>query len=634
MGKKIKIQSIVAFLMALHFHINAQEQLMPLSTNAQLTNRVIKPATASKTFSITPMDTLPFFDDFSYSTLSPYPTAKHWIDSNVFVNHTFAIAPPSIGVATFDGLNKFGYPYNLSALVSNSSPADKLTSMHINLEKKGNYSYSPADSIYLSFYYQAEGLGDAPEANDSLSLDFYKPASNTWVKVWGKKGYNPGGADSLFHLVMIPIKDIEYFDSLFQFRFRNRATLSGSLDHWNIDYVYIDKNRFYADTIMEDDAFEYMSTSFLKNYSTMPYRHYIPSEMAPQLHNYMRNNFTLGKNTFYNYTVTDKNNALVHFYNGGSANILPYNSNGTHNVPQHANPAIPFAFPSLSSMGIFTIKHVISSNPDLQRQNDTIFQTQRFSDYYAYDDGTAEVGYYNNTYGAKNAVRYTLNVNDTLRGIRVYFDPVTDGQNIVNSTFRLMVWADGSNGPGNVIYRDSVAYPIYLQGHYNMMPTYKLTSCLNLNAGTYYFGLQQTTNKPLNIGFDKNNNHSNAFYYDIGSGWVQSAIKGSIMINPLLGCALDPLPVGIDNHETLTGPISIFPNPAQNSIQIETNGITIENATVNIISSIGQTVYSIAYNSHDAIDISNLPNGIYFVQLNSNDLSTQPVVIKKLIISR
>lgn len=633
MAKKIKIHSIIAFLMALHVYTNAQEQLMPLSTNAQLTRQVIKPATASRTSSITPMDTLPFFDDFSYSPLSPYPKAKHWIDSNVFVNHTFAIAPPSIGVATFDGLNKFGYPYNLSALVSNSSPADKLTSMHINLEKKGNYSYSPADSIYLSFYYQAEGRGDAPEANDSLSLDFYKPNSNTWVKVWGKKGYNPGGADSLFHLVMVPIKDIEYFDSLFQFRFRNRATLSGSLDHWNIDYVYIDKNRSYADTIMEDDAFEYMSTSFLKNYATMPYRHYIPSEMAPQLYNYMRNNFTSGKNTFYNYTVTDKNNALVHFYNGGSANILPYSSNGTHNVPQHASPAIPFAFPSLSSMGIFTIKHVISSNPDLKRQNDTIFQTQRFSDYYAYDDGTAEVGYYNNTYGAKNAVRYTLNVNDTLRGIRVYFDPITDGQNIINSTFRLMVWADGSNGPGNVIYRDSVAYPVYLQGHYNMMPTYNLTSCLNLSAGTYYFGLQQTSNRALNIGFDKNNNHSDAFYYDIGNGWVQSAIKGSIMINPLLGCALDPLPVGIDNQETSAGRISVFPNPAQTSIQIETNSITVENGTVNIISSIGQTVYSTVFNSHDSIDISNLPNGIYFVQLNSTELSSQPVVIKKLIIS-
>ena len=558
MIKKIKIHTVIAFLMAMHFYAKAQEQLMPLSVNGQLTSQIIKSTSASRTTSITPMDTLPFFDDFSYSTTSPYPTAKHWIDSNVFVNHTFPIAPPSIGVATFDGLNKRGYPYNLSALVSNSSPADKLTSMPINLEKKGNYTYSPSDSIYLSFYYQAEGRGDAPESNDSLSLDFYKPRQQTWTKVWGVKGYNPSGADSLFHLHMIAIKDTAYFDSLFQFRFRNRATLSGSLDHWNVDYVYMDKNRSYADTIMEDDAFEYMSTSFLKNYSTMPYRHYIASEMAPQVNNYMRNNFTSGKNTFYNYTVTDKNNALVHFYNGGSANILPYSTNGTHNVPQHANPAITFAFPSLTSMGIFTIKHVISSNPDLQRQNDTIFQTQRFTDYYAYDDGTAEVGYYNNTYGAKNAVRYTLNVNDTLRGIRVYFDPVTDGQNIINSTFRLMVWADGSNGPGSIIYRDSVAYPIYLQGHYNMMPTYNLTSCLNLSAGTYYFGIQQTTNKPLNIGFDKNNNHSDAFYYDIGNGWTQSAIKGSIMINPLLGCALDPLPVGIDTHETPVGQISLF----------------------------------------------------------------------------
>lgn len=634
MNKFLKLFILIALLLP-DLYLNAQEQLMPLNANAQLISASsTKNQQASRTFSLATLDTIPFFEDFSYSTVSPYPSKAHWLDSNVFINHTFPIAAPSIGVATFDGLNKKGYPYNLSAPVSSSAQADRLTSRPINLQKKGAQVYQPSDSVYLSFYYQAEGRGDSPEPNDSLSVDFYKPNQKKWEKVWGRKGYNPSGADSLFHLVILPIKDTAYFDSLFQFRFRNRATLSGSLDHWHVDYIRIDKNRSYADSLVEDDAFQYMSTPFLKNYSSMPYRQFISSEMAPATNNYIRNNFNTGKNTFYNYSVYDKNSVMTYSYNGGSANILPYSSNGMHNAPQHAAPPVSFAFPApMVDSALYTIKHVISSNPDFARQNDTIFQIQKFSSYYAYDDGTAEVGYYNNTYGAKNAVRYTINVPDTLRALRIYFDPVTDGQNIISSSFRVIVWADGNTGPGNEIYRDSAMYPKYIQGSYNIMPTYKLTSCLRLSPGTYYFGIQQTSNKPLNIGFDKNNDHSNALYYDIGSGWVQSAIKGSIMINPMLGCNYPPTPVGMEEYGYTIpqGQISLYPNPAQNTIRIGTNGILVDNATVRILSAVGQTAYTRPYSSGDEIDISALPDGIYFVQLEATELVTTP---QKLIITR
>lgn len=281
---------------------------------------------------------------------------------------------------------------------------------------------------------------------------------------------------------------------------------------------------------------------------------------------------------------------------------------------------------------MYTIKHVISFTSDFWRANDTLIQKQKFSNYYAYDDGTAEVGYYNNTYGAKNAVRYTINVADTLRAMRIYFDPVTDGQNIIASSFRIMVWADGGNGPGSVIYRDSAMYPQYLQGNYNLMPTYKLTSCQVLSPGTYYFGIQQTTNKALNIGFDKNNDHSNALYYDIGNGWVQSAIKGSLMINPMLGCYYPASPVGLPDYQSrVTDRISVYPNPAQNSIRIGTNGVLVEKGSVTFLSAVGQIVLTSSFNSSDAVDISSLPNGMYFVHLSCEELNTTP---QKLIIAR
>lgn len=637
MIKRLKTPVLTALALLLGFCLKAQEQLMPLHSNPQLTSiqsAPVKHTQAARTASVTGLDTIPFFEDFSYSSTSPYPTVNHWIDSNVFINHGFAIAPPSIGVATFDGLNKKGYPYNLSASVSSSNQADRLTSRPINLQKKGAKVYSPVDSVYLSFYYQAEGNGDSPEAVDSLSVDFYKPNQKKWKNVWSRKGYNPGGADSLFHLVMLPIKDTAYFDSLFQFRFRNRGTLSGSLDHWHVDYVYMAANRSSIDTISDDITFEYMSKPFLKNYFTMPYRQFQPSEMAPKFQNFMRNNYdaSLVKNVAYTYTVSNQNQVQIYDYVGGSKNMYSYSTNGPHMDAAHTNSTVAFTFSPTITDSIYTIKHVISFTPDFWRANDTLIQQQKFSHHYAYDDGTAEVGYYNNTFGAKNAVRYTINVADTLRAIRIYFDPVTDGQNIIASSFRLMVWADGTNGPGNVMYRDSAMYPKYLQGNYNVMPTYTLTTCLLLSPGTYYFGIQQTTNKPLNIGFDKNNDHSNALYYDIGNGWTQSAIKGSLMINPMLGCYYPASPVGIPDYQNrVTDRVSVYPNPAQNSIRIGTNGVVVENGTLSILSSVGQTVYSSPFRSSDEIDISSLPNGIYFVHLSCEELNTTP---QKLIIAR
>src|ERR1035437_3447726 len=70
-------------------------------------------------------------DDFSYA--GPYPDTALWLDNEVFINRGFAKAPITLGVATFDGLNANGYPYNFLASPTSSLPADSLTSKPINL---------------------------------------------------------------------------------------------------------------------------------------------------------------------------------------------------------------------------------------------------------------------------------------------------------------------------------------------------------------------------------------------------------------------------------------------------------------------------------------------------------------------
>jgi len=622
------------------FNSNAQEQLRPLSSNMNLPNTTDKAQAPVKKVTTSSLY-MPFFDDFSYAYKSPYPSANNWVDSNAYVNCGFAIAPISLGVATFDGLNKFGYPYSLAAPVNVSASADTLESQPLHLDSiigtPFYHRYSAQDSIALSFYYQAEGFGEAPEADDSLCLDFFKPKQNKWVKVWGKAGYNPSATDTNFYRVKIGIIDTAFFHDGFRFRFRNKATTSGSLDHWHIDYVQVKDLYYYNDTILNDASFVYKPSSFLKNYSVMPYRQYNKTlEQGTGFTNYLRNNFNIAKFSVYNYTITAGPGATLvptdaygTFPNPG---FQPFLNNGYYNGgaahPVFTPTGSPFPTPPFNDSTYFTIKHSLSTPADIKNENDTVVHIQRFSNYYAYDDGSAEQGYYLNTYGAKTALRFTLNVADTLKAVRIYFDPIIEGGLIQGSTFRINVWDNGGNGPGNRIYKDSLMNPVYLSGSYNKIPSYALTSCLPLGVGTYYIGIQQTTNQKLNIGFDRNTNHLNALYYDIGSGWVQSTIPGSLMINPVMGC-VDP-PVGL-NHYEKKDLIRVFPNPAQNTITVSLPGNQLFNTDLEITTALGQTVLTKTILSNEQIDISNLSNGLYFIHLKGNNLNVSP---QKLIISR
>ena len=433
---------------------------------------------------------------------------------------------------------------------------------------------------------------------------------------------------------MLAIKDTAYFDSIFQFRFRNKATTSGSLDHWHIDYILLDKGRTYDDTVSQDVAFTYMPTPFLKNYSKIPYTQYVPTEYGTSFKNTLRNNDKNASNITYYYDLYDNLNVLKTSYSAVD-NILPFQNNGYQTgIAQSAVSTGTYVLPATTVTDtVFTVKHYIkTSSSDYNKANDTLVQTQIFPHYYAYDDGTAEVGYYNNTYGAKMAVRFTLNNNDTLKGLNIYFDPITKGGLIIGSSFSITIWDDGGSGPGtNVIYKNTAQYPKYLKGNYDMIPTYKLATCLPMNAGTYYFGIQQTSNQPLNIGFDKNTNHHDALYYDNGNGWTQSSVVGSIMINPLMGCADIPVPVGINDYKQPLTDFNVYPNPAQNNLTVRLSELSLENITLTIYSTLGEQVLSKPFINAESIDISALPNGVYLIYLNGERKNRSP---KKLVISR
>ena len=141
---------------------DAQEILTPFSKTSE--KAPVRRTVATTHF-------LPFFDDFSHSDL--YPDSTKWTDNNVLVNDGFPLCPPNRNGATLDVLDANGRVYDYA--ISNAFVAEYLTSARIRLDsimEPEPRALTPADSLYFSFYYQPQGNGNPPEAQDSLVLQF------------------------------------------------------------------------------------------------------------------------------------------------------------------------------------------------------------------------------------------------------------------------------------------------------------------------------------------------------------------------------------------------------------------------------------------------------------------------------
>ncbi|HPD25002.1 MAG TPA: T9SS type A sorting domain-containing protein [Bacteroidales bacterium] len=89
---------------------------------------------------------------------------------------------------------------------------------------------------------------------------------------------------------------------------------------------------------------------------------------------------------------------------------------------------------------------------------------------------------------------------------------------------------------------------------------------------------------------------------------------------------------GINNAEQIQNFVTIYPNPASDKINLDINNTTLtELATVNIYSTTGKLIKGLTISqNHQQIDIRNLSNGIYILEVKSNEWTNK----QRLIIQR
>jgi hypothetical protein len=628
---------LTLFLFSLFvFEIKAQEKLVPLNVNPVLNARHQRLKTSSGAYFSNPYsfysktDTLQ--DDFS--SPGAYPDSAKWIDNTVFVNTDYPVSPMNIGVATFDGIDKNGYPYDFTAAPTVSVSCDTLTSKRVRMTGSATDS-----SYFLSFYYQAQGRGDSPEPEDSLFLEFRSSRDSiTWREVWAHPGYSLTAPDTGFHRVLIPLykhgDTTQYVGvNWFQFRFRNYATPCGNLDQWNLDCVDLRPGRTPHDTTLAQVSLVYEPLSFLAKYQSMPWKQYRgASDMAANVHIFIRNNDNAVRNITYGYQAEHYGVPISPSYVGSDpSGLLPFVTHGYSIYGPSAFPPINFDFGTLHDTTVFQINHLLYENIN---NKDVIKSTQRFFNYYAYDDGTAEIGYglegAGTEAGAQLAVRFSTNIPDTLTAVQYFWNPLL--KNVSGDGFRLCVWApDGNNRPGQMIYRsDSLFSPQYLPG-YDHYRTYKLTKILKI-SGTFFVGWMQFSEDNLSVGFDQNTDASANNFYRIDSTnlWNQSVFPGTLMIRPLFGDTIRM--TGI--HEALSALnfVKIYPHPAQDKLYFsipETEGAELYR--IELFDRLGRTVTETTLSRTAALDVSLLPNGFYFVRITDKHKTSST---RKLLIAR
>lgn len=573
---------------------------------------------------------LPFFDDFSGAfsrsrvPADLFPDQQRWMGRNVYVNDHMAVNPISVGVATFDGLDSMGLAYGFGITIPTAS--DTLSSRPIDLLGK--------QDVFLSFYYQAEGHGLAPAVNDRLTVEF-KDSADTWQQVWAANGYVL--SDDRFKRAMIAIDEEEFLHGGFQFRFVNYAARAGAVDHWHLDYVYLNSERSVNDTVMRDVAVVQGTSDLLNNYRSIPWTHF-KADPAAHMGNVryfmLRNGWTDIYPVEYNFRIYDAFGTLVSDFDSARAQVNPSILCGNELNDcgeQFAFELLGFQYPTATELTVdsnhFTIETWLENLSDNVPDNDRVLNKQRFYNYYAYDDGTAEVAYGlgNLQFPGRVAIRFDAAVRDSLRAIQYYLNPVAE--DLSDEIVRFYVWR-GQDVPEQVIYESEDVNFLYSTG-INYMNHHFLDVPLDIE-GTFFIGWQQrpVSGQKFSIGFDRSKDASDKVFYSIGSvPWTQSSIPGAVMFRPVFGRPYE-WTIGVD--EVPAPEFTVYPNPSNGMVTVRTSDpaqLPYLNVAVHDLA--GREVYRTT-GASSGLDLSFLRSGMYLLSLQDRQghRSTQRIVIR------
>ncbi len=525
-------------------------------SNAQITFKSIDASTSVSRRSATVRDStqihLPFWDDFSNVSFQP-DTSQWFVDyGTTNISSSLGINPPTVNVAVFDGWNAQGTPYSSSQL--EDGEGDSLVSRFIDMTVI-NPALRP--TVYLSFYWQKEGRGEIPDDNDSIYLLAMNSEKN-WITLWSKTGKEVTNSD-VFQQEVIQVSDPSFFHPYFQFRFQSFGKLSGGFDSWNIDYVYMNYNRSPTDLAIEDRALTTVPSSWLTQYSAMPYDHFILN-LEQNLQPTKVGVFNLDKQVqaIEYYALIQDSLVIYDEMNQGT----PLNLAPSAKTEIISEPIDPNSFDkNVDSVSlILETKFFINSGDSSNwldkfdlRSNDTTTSIVKLSNELAYDDGTAEWAAGLSQKSALLAYQFIVPKSDAITAVNIYFPDFAPSS--AGKTFTLIIWHDlFLNQQGRLLTEQ---HTVQKSTALNQFTTYSLGRPVAV-SDTFYIGYEQAVDDFFPIGLDKDGMpHSGNVFINLDGVWEPSnEIDGNLMIRPVFG-----FKKAVGFEDELFKWIKVYPNP-------------------------------------------------------------------------
>jgi hypothetical protein len=562
-----------------------------------------------------PVLSLPFFEDFSGQEGRPDPDKWVITDSSVWVNNTFGVNAPSSGVATFDGSDALGRPYDF-VNIFRADTADRLESHAINLN-----GVRASDSVYFTFFWQAEGLGEKPSPDDSLKLEFLN-RDGEWERVWAVGGFEEGGIQP-FRFVRIVLTSNRFFHNQFKFRFFSIGRLAGGFDTWNLDYLFFYRKADLGSQSFIDLAISKKPESLLKRYYHMPLAQF---KANPVLETRDTIYSTLN-NLSDTFNLFSPRMQIRNAQTGQVLQNLVTGALGTNSGFSGTNLILERETMRLAALNNLSFLNNVTDSITLDytflfdtlsaerftptRTNDTLSNKTILKDFYAYDDGTAEfaVGMFQRF--SRLAYRFELNEPAFITDVDLYVPRV--GINVDRLTFNLFVWTridtlDQRND--QIVFRQNV--PIVYPDAMNEFRRIPLPEPLLLN-GTIYVGYEQLSDDPLTIGYDRNTLSGRQVFFNLGSQWQRNSnFEGSLMIRPVFRAVIPTATPGFPAEEAA---VLCYPNPADQVIYLHP---TVEAVTVFDLN--GRQIYQKDLGrmaEAHPLDTSQWKTGLYLLRLST-----------------
>lgn len=557
---------------------------------------------------------IPFLEDFSQGGI--YPNQNRWVNNSVFVNNTLGYDPPTIGVATFDGLDASGSPYGGSKGI-----ADVLTSSFFDLQ-----DYTQNDDVFLSFFIQPKGYGLRPRAEDFLRLEFLN-SSGEWklVKDYpGVSGTIAQDTSPAFQFFFVRLTQ-DFLHPAFQFRFSNINSRTGVRELWHLDYVRITEG-FMPDEHNLDVAFTQTPESIFFPYSAIPINQLKFNEQSylnpfqyisiRNLHNALMSeneSFFILEEVYRDFTVVDDLRLLElpPIVNENQRDLQP----GLHHFvnPTRSDTWInrlqTISGISNDSM-ILKTTYRASFNQENDPQvlgNNEVSRETVVKDYFAYDDGTAELAisvHSNPGNLAQLAVKFNSKTDDSLHAVQFHFPHINE--DVSNQLFNIKVWI-GSLKP-EADYTGVFQKPSYPDRLYDTLQgftSYPLIddntgelSPLFIPAGDFYIGWQQVTiaTNDIPVGYDRNTPHGiDYIFFNAGGDWsplnqAANKIDGSVMIRP--SYRMVELPTSTKDPVHNLQSLQFYPNPSKGSFKIApSENWKAGNKWVEVYNTLGQLIH-------------------------------------------